>query len=265
MAEMDGYVFAGRNPEAYEAVLGNFELKRVTDRISHCPNCGLTAVRKLYAGTEYYAWGDDFRNNLRVRPEAPVFDEQGKGGRLAASSRFVMRTNWSAGIERMLDASAANVPSLANNDDFLLTVGALDSMHAASAYVSACTFSRARVRAWLETMSPSDRFIGGLFWDTAEDEAVLKPYQVFAVAAGWEGEPFAVLAFLHETPELAQANVERLRQRLESSPGLKSEFWRDVYSNVDITTDGRLLFVRFDGGVNPDAILRYGGLFLIHE
>jgi len=264
LAEADGYVFAGRNPEAYEAVIGIFDRRRVTETISHCEDCSLTASRKVYAGFDYYVWDDQFRNNLRIRPGAPVFDDLGKAGRLAATSRFVMRTNWPAGIERMLDASAGNLPSLADNEDFVLMVGALDSMHAASAYVSACTLSRARVRAGLDALSPDERYLAQVFWGTQESEVVLKPYQVFAVAAVLEGEPSAALVFLHETPELAQANVDRLRHRFEFSTGFLSEIWRDVYSHLDITTDGRLLLARLYG-VNPAAILPLGAPFLIHE
>jgi hypothetical protein len=35
---------------------------------------------------------------------APAFDELGVGGRLTASSDYVMRTAWSEGIEQMLDS-----------------------------------------------------------------------------------------------------------------------------------------------------------------
>ena len=208
LADIDGYVYGGRDPGGFEAVAGRFSRDLVVNRISRCSDCGLEAVETNYEGRDYYAWGADFQHNLRKRLVPPL-DEMGSGGRLAAQPSYVMRTAWSGGMEAMLDAAAGRRPSLADDPDIVLMAKALDSMSAVSAYVSYCTWPWSRVSEYAggadggcdrsidegfrrrpDRKSPRDltkQF--GLYRENSPPENLLRPYQAFSVASGNPRQP----------------------------------------------------------------------------
>ena len=128
-----------------------------------------------------------------------------------------------------------------------------------------CTLSTARINAWLETLTPALRDEESGFWAAHYNQPILKPYQVYAIASGYDGEPFTIVVMLHASRELAEANVERLRHRLACyhSP-LMDGVIGDLYSAIEIKADGRLLIARLSGHADPNRIL-VGGPVLLHE
>jgi hypothetical protein len=225
----------------------------------------MTAERREHSGTEYYAWGEDFRQHLRIRHEAPAFDDLGRGGRLTASSRYVLRTLWNEGMERMLDAAAGKSPSLADNEDFALIARALDAKQAVSAYVTDCNLSRARVNAWLDGLSAAGRSVASSRWEPPSTEVLLAPYRVYAIASAYDDGPVTILLLVHETSELAEANIERLRQRLERVRVERGTgTLRDVYSEVEIEAQDRMLIARLSGHGLPTFTI-YNSPVLLHE
>jgi hypothetical protein len=163
-------------------------------------------------------------------------------------------------MERMLDAASRHTPSLADDPGFGEVVHRLDQEQAFAAYISACTVSRARVAAWLEEADPAYRDEFARIWDVADGEAILKPYDVYAIASGFDGEPFTLLLLLHETPELARANVDRIRSRMETLAGGRSRL-AAIYSDIEVTGEGRLLVARFRGG----PVVLQSSPLLLHE
>jgi hypothetical protein len=267
LPNIDGYAIAGRDLEAYEAAVGDFDQRLVTGKISSCPNCGMTAERRNHGGLEYYAWGEDFRQHLRIRFEAPAFDDLGRAGRLAASSRFVLRTLWDEGIERMIDAATGSTPSLADNEDFALIAHALDVNNAISAYVTDCNLSRSRISAWLDNLTPSAAAASAsAAWETPSTETILAPYRVYGIASAFDDDGSGTLLLLvHETPELAEANVDRLRYRLGTVPVKPGgAMLSEIYSDVRITVEGRLLIAQLSGHGLPKFTI-YGSPVLLHE
>jgi hypothetical protein len=274
VADVHGYVYAGRNPSGFEAVVGRFDKESVTHSISHCSDCGKTPKTIEYAGTEYYAWGGDFKRDLRNRLKPPL-DELGVGGRLAGSSTYLLRTEWSGGIEQMLDASTGARPSLADDADMRMITRQLDALQTISAYVSYCTWTWPRVvdyqsrliEDWIDNLSrdaggdptgevrSSLRQQFGLYRQGPPPDNLLQPYQAFAVASGIRNqEPFTALILLHKTANQAQENAVRLRARLGATRSAYSRYWPDA-STIDISVSGRLVVARFPRAISPDELL----------
>jgi hypothetical protein len=100
-------------------------------------------------------------------------------------------------------------------------------------------------------------------WTVPDGEVILKPYKVYAIATGFDGSPFTSLLLLHETPELAQANVERLRQRLETVAGGRARL-DERHPMIQVTASGRLLVAHLRGVPERDVVWQNSPL-LLHE
>ena len=110
--DVEGEITAGVPPSTYEAIIGRFDPAASRIAISNCSGCPQAEIES-YRGVEYYAWGEDFEQDLRARLQPPAFDELGRGGRLVFAESYVLRALWTAGIEEMIAVQESG--SLADN------------------------------------------------------------------------------------------------------------------------------------------------------
>jgi hypothetical protein len=271
LADLDQLVEAGVAPEMYSAALGRFDPDRSEELIQGCTECPSAASQHEYRDRTFYSWGEDFEINLAERLLPPAGDALGRGGRLAIDDDTVLRANWSAGIEGMIDAQLDGL-SLAEDDDFALAARGLERLGTWTALITDDTQgpagSAAADRAAEEASDVSEARVA---WDPPRGVTVLQRYSVLAVGQGADGTgPFLGVVLVHSSESAAEGNLELLQRRLaEASSLLSGRPWSSHFAAISAVADGRLLLAKVylrTGQISPGVSFVLGlDPLLLHE
>jgi hypothetical protein len=186
-------------PLAFHAARGDFDPVALDARLKECSACPAASVEDRH-GWRIYPWGGDNEVDQSRGFKPPMFDQFGRGGRLAVSEGVVMRALSTPDIQPMVDA-ADGTGSLAYNDDFRLAAEGLQ-----------------RLEAWtarLTERDPAASVPDQEFLDLLASEELLRPYAVLAHGDGYEGNKrYVAVALVHRTPEDAAESARRLPGRV---------------------------------------------------
>jgi hypothetical protein len=250
-AHVDGEALAGEPPRAYQAVIGRFEPGAIKAAIEACDGCPAPSVQQ-HQGTTFYAWGNDFEQNLRGRLRPPAFDALGRGGRMAFAESYVLRAEWTDGIKAMIDASKGT-SSLGKDTAYASMARELDRMGSYVAYLTDDVQSRSRGL-------PPDLALGGndpsvaavrAAWSRQQDEVLLAPYRSLGVGLARDSQgPYTAIVLVHDSESAASKNVEMLRRRIETATSYQAKKkWSEVFTKVDVSAEGTLVRAKLYGSL----------------
>ena len=231
-------------------------------QLERCREC-LPAETKEYAGQEYFSWGEEQRLRIRIAP--PAYDWLGRGGNFVFDGDYIIRSNFIDELEASIDAEQGR-GSLLDDDDFALLAEAIDSLEIVAVFVTAQTVGPARQAEIIDSFGSNEAMAPLVAeWDVPDGVTLLRPYRALAIAIGVaDDEPFTTMILVHESPSDAEANVERLRTRLESGGPDESTRYADLFTATEITSDGRVLLATLRGAARLPANY-LGEPILIHE
>ena len=234
---------SGPPPRERSAVRGDFDADYINARIDACAECPTADVEDR-SDARIYAWGEDFQTDAGSRYRPPLYDQLGRGGRLAVTENWLAHAYYTDGVREMVDA-AEGTSSLADDDDFRLAALGMSRLGALAAWITS------------ETEGPHESFRGNrpeveAAWEPEADDTLLRPYAVAAIGPGWEDDaPYTAIVLVHESDAEAQENAERLEDRLASAryalQAVEGDTWRDAFDDIEVEADGRVLRAKLHG------------------
>jgi hypothetical protein len=220
--QMTHAVQAGIAPETYHAYLGAFDPEAVGAVLAEVPYWSEVQETVPYGGSEYYRWGEDDESNFdHVSVARPL----GIGGRMVVEPDAVLLARADAAIEAMIDARAGT-GSMADVEDFALIAEALDDQPVFGAMLT-----------------------DDILEAPADDEApALEGVEAYGTAWGLEdGEMVTVLVLVSATEADAEANVQRLTDRLDEGFSTATrQPYREMATIEASEVDGRVSVLRLD-------------------
>ncbi len=243
-------------PAQYQAVRGKFDAVAVSEQLAHCSKypvsgfgrdqkCPEEPSQRAASGVRYFSWGDDQQTSGTKRLKPPLFDPVGRGGQVAVTDTWLMRTLQSQQIEQMLQAMRGG-SSLADNRDFRETARVLESIGAYAVVLTALTHGPALA----EAMQGSGEASGAVkaAW-RAQPKAVLDPYTVLGGGVAFDGDQnIGLIAVTHANEAAARANLPRVLDAIRGSMwGDKPLSQRFDFSNARVVGRTILLEVRPTG------------------
>ena len=262
---VDAEAYAGKPPETYQAIVGRFDPKASAQAIASCSGCPAPEIG-THKDVKYYAWGGDFQQNLRGRLSTPAFDELGRGGRTAFFERYVLRTNWTAGIQQMIAASKGE-GSLGANADFTAMAEKLASLGVYEIYLSNQTQSSDYGLTLIGQLGNASQ-IAELrkVWQPASAEPRLRRYSLIGIGEGLDAKgPYLALVLVHPTEQAAKENIDLLEKRIAVAVQSRGAKWSDVITSTNLRADGKLLIGRLDGYRGFNEFIFAAEPLLLHE
>jgi hypothetical protein len=176
----------------------------------------------------------------------------GKGHRLAVQGDFVFWTEWTEGIERMIDCYSRRLNSLADIEEYQHIAEGLSRLDVFNAYLTGNTNSYDELKSYLEELGVyfrarperEERMIAAI-----EDVPLLKPYLAYAIGAGLDENGFYLAVVLvNSDNSLAKTNADLLKQRIEKTENVwQGKSWTEWFTNVRIESEGRLVLAKLYG------------------
>lgn len=236
-------VISGAPPRERSAVRGDFDPDAIGARIAACAECP-PAVVEDRGDARIYAWGEDFQTVSGNRYRPPLYDQLGRGGRLAVTDAWLAHAYYTEGVREVVDAFEGR-GSLGDDEDFRLAAAGMDHLGALTAFLTE------------ETAGPHESVRGNrpeveAAWEPEPGDTLLRPYTVAAVGAGWADDaPYTAVVLVHDTEEDARENADRLEDRLASAryafQVIEGEGWGDLFEKVEVEVDGRVLRAKLHG------------------
>ncbi len=249
------------NSLAFQIVRGRISEARVLGALRTDPTFSDILEKNSYNGADYYHWGREGVDVTRITAVRPL----GEAGHLVISEDTVYWTKRTAQIEAMIDARRGDEPSLADSKNYRLLAGALDALDTYSAYFSSET-AVLTVSAWEEWATP----------EQIASESVLMPFIAYATGTGRDaGGDYFGIVLVHEGPDVAAENANRLQRRLDGSAQTAifdltrqdPPSWRDVTGDIRIDVQDRLVVAKIYivSEEMPSFRWLFRGSLLIHE
>lgn len=257
----DGGTLVDGSRADYEliAILGPYVAAELGTAIEECTMCPSADIDE-HAGWRIYAWGGDFQAEPSYRRSPPLFDFDGRGGRLAFRDGSVLRALYTDGIDQMIDAHAGG-PSLADDEDFRLAVEGMARLGAMNAHITDQPSLLAReFLARIDEFPDDDQqVLPGRFldaWTPREGDTLLRPFRLIAAGFAWDGAPVYAVILVHDSPEEAEENARRLPERVATArigwmsgqithPDTGEPWtppdWHEQFDEVRVEVDGRVL------------------------
>ena len=238
--DIERSIVAGEPPNQFEAIKGVFDLtaiRRAIDKYEEAKQPRLLT----YKNVTVYDWGSEIRLSWRLSP--PIFDQLGRGRKLAVQQYDIFGSTLMEYVQMMLDASHGQLTSLADNPQFRDMANYLAEMGAISALL---TDFVQKPDNYLKLESPiAERFI-----KASQSEPVLGPYTAFATGFGKDEKgPFMTLVLIYDQPEQANHDVGVLRQRFAVGQTSKNTPWRELIDSSEVWADGRALCAKLRGHI----------------
>jgi hypothetical protein len=214
------------------------------DALAAC-GCDQPEVRS-HNGTDFYAWGEEFEQDLDKRLEPPLYDNLGRGPRLLVRNGEAYYSLADVAMEEMIDVANGAIPSLAEDANYLLalrwlaSLGEMATMRFSSTYTSLSEIEE--VTRHLEEINSAP---------------LLKRFDLAASGMGHDGQRlFTGLVIVNPDEATAQQNADLLEQRLrESQPGFGSRPWTEFVDVAEIAVEGRVVVARLYLPVRPGSRL----------
>ena len=265
--DVDQSLMTGIPPETIEILRGRFEPGKEQGLLAACLECPEHELVE-YKGTTYNSWGEDLKQDLRQRFALPFLDELGRAGRIAIQDEYVFRTKETASMEAIIESGQAQETSLADLPEYQILAGVLSDLSPYSAYLSASPKSMERYLPLAGRTNLSSEQIAELK-DEAEFRFLLRPFQVWAAAAGIDEQgPYMVVLLVHASEEAANLNVSLLGQRIDEIQSFRDRTpWKELFTERQISAEAKLLVAKLRGPgigswINP---LFSPETLLIHE
>lgn len=256
-----------------EIVAGRYESGVIARRLEICLECRIPETIG-YEGVEYWAWGGDMQQSLRDRLAPPAFDHLGRGGRIWAGDGFAVRTLTTAEMQAAIEAAVDKRLSLADDEAYVLAARALAELGAISAVFSSSGYSAPALFAWLKQGLAAPVVLtdeDGL-WQNLTTGPLLVPFEVVAAGTAIDrSERYAAVVLVHDTPEAASTNAQRLAERVRSGVlpfeiiGREGEAatsgpprWSDTIERSDVAVQGKVLIAKAYG-IGPTSLVSLPG------
>ena len=250
-----------------DVVRGRFDPEATDSALQSCDACPPTDVEER-GGVRFYTWGED--NVVMVGPKLspPVFDQLGRGGRIAVQDDFVFRTLTTGWMTALIDASLMETASLADAEEFRLLAQGLSQLDAYTFIIKDATFAFDKlVESW--STHPTYSEDRESLESRIRDPAPLRPYLLYAIGNGKDEEgAYMALVLVQPDETSAEDNVGLLRQRIEESISMISgASWADLVNSAEITATGQLLVAKLRGDIRsyPDTIVFSQENLFVHE
>jgi len=244
-------ISAGEPPSVFNAILldDTIDLERTRSALQTSADWP-SPVELSRDEVHVLAWGEDYGTDFSRRLEPPVYDELGRGARLAFVDQVLCCTVWTDGVFAMVDAAHDATASLADVEAFVLMAEGLDSLGVFGAYLTDNTFGQS-VNALMASMGVEQEAV-----ERVAAETMLAPYCAFAVGIGRdESGAFMGLVLVHASQTQAEDNEERLRRRLsEGTSAASGKAWSELFSSAQlhIEVTGRTLLARVP--IDPPSV-----------
>ena len=248
---IDQSILAGRPDQHHQALQGRFDSQAADSALSACSECP-APKREEHRGVLYYSWGEDYATDVYTTFVPPVFDNLGRGGRIAVLDEYLFRTLGTTEMKALIDVHLKEGPSLADVEEFRLMAGGMSRLRAYTMLLSD------GVEAW-DLNVPPKVIVGGKVYQghineqLAESGPRLRPYNAYATGAGKDEEgSYMALVLIHADDASAEENVGLLRKRIEEGSSIFGDYpWSDVIEvdRLEINADGRLLLAKLRGRI----------------
>ena len=250
---IDQSILAG-GPNQYQALRGRFDPQATDAALSACSECPAPSIEE-HMGIPYYSWGEDYGVDINTKFAPPVFDNLGRGGRIAVLDEHLFRTLGTPEMKEVIGAHLKEVPSLVDVEEFRLLAGGMSRLRAYTMLLSD------NVEAW--DINVLSKFIMGedapqgdidrMKQQLAESGPQLRPYNAYATGAGKDEEgSYMALVLVHADDASAEENVGLLRKRIEEGSSTSyGNPWSDSIDvdSLEINAEGRLLLAKARGRI----------------
>ncbi|NVL91220.1 MAG: hypothetical protein HWN69_09585 [Desulfobacterales bacterium] len=221
-----------------EIILGQFDLGAIDEAMNRMDE-SVKPVRTKYKGVDILDWGGSGVDlNRKLAP--PVYDQLGRGGVIAIQGDCIMRALEMETIKQMIDARKGDIPSLADNNDFVMITDALAEMGARNLYLSGDVPSYEIYRGLKESVKTS--------WGAIWEVELLDTYNVSGSGTGKdELGNYSSVVLVFDDAESAETNVEKLTNRINAGMELRNTVWPENPDEYEIRAEGRTLRVIMRG------------------
>ena len=253
---MDHGVVAGTSgdiDDIVEAIIGRFSPGDTHDALQSCLVC--PALRQEeHSGATYYRWGDDDQPDRDLALSPPAFDWLGRGGLIAVSDSYVLRTLNNERMMTMIDALQNETASLADSEEFLLLGAGASRLGAFRVMMSDRSFALDDIAGRFALPGDDEDKKAETLQNLSGGTVLLLPYQAFATGAGTDADgPFMALVLVHPDATTAEENAELLRTRIAEGHqgfGVRTSWTErvDIY-NSEIRSEERLLLAKLRGPI----------------
>ena len=236
-------IVAGLPTVMMDVSSGSFAPGSTANALDSCGECPRFS-RDEYRSVSYYSWSEGQDGDMGLAFILPVFDRLGRGGHLAVTDRFVLRTLKDSDMKLLIDTFEGERRSLADLEEFQLLADGMAQLRSYSMLLSDMTFSLDG--GYGESLT---RATGRL--EKWVEPGPLQPYAAYGVGAGRDGEgPYMALALVHDNSSQAEDNVSLLRARIDESTSVFYETpWADKVEESEIMSEGRLLLAKLRGNI----------------
>ena len=227
-AEVAETIRAGKAPETYTLLSGEFNAGNVNAAVASDPTWSDRLETATWNGVEYYTWGADLLfNQERITPVRPL----GHGGRLALIDGLLLWCGWTDGMTGMIDSNAGTSTSLAERPDIGSVANIMVERDAYSLFLNTPDFEET-------PPSGSGPLVEPWLW-VAEGGSID------------EDGPVLTLVLGHTDEGSAAANVGRLQTLLDEGEDRNGTPWADQFGSVEITSEGTLTIATLRGDDLP--------------
>jgi hypothetical protein len=210
----------------YDIAFGQFDPQATANALAVC-GCDQPDIRDRN-GIEFYSWGEEFIGDINKRFDPPMYDHVGRGPRLLVLDGEAYYSISDEAMLNMIDVVNGDAPSLADDEDYLLTAQWLAML----GNMATMSFSS----------SPLSLNASGYNYEEAIRSApLLRDFDTVASGLGHDGERlFAGIVIANPDEATAEANADLLEQRLrEGLTGLGDDTWEEYFELAEISVEGR--------------------------
>jgi hypothetical protein len=234
----------------YEAIRGNFypsAINQATTNTYYDLN-SLPAVAE-YDGMDIYAWDGEMKMERRFKP--PAFDNLGQGRTLAVQEHEILGAIEAVNVYEMIKAKSGEVNSTATNPRYKAIAECLEKAGASSVVISEMIMSYLNVRITYKILNMTLGQDSIQLFENADSEArLMGPYSAFAAGLGIDEKGlFVVLALNFDTVEMAENDVEVLKNRMAVSHNSMNFLWKEEIDSSEVWVEGTNLCAKLRGNI----------------
>ena len=246
IGDVEQSILAGEPPNMLEAATGRFDPEATDRALAACADCPDPEIHE-HLEVKFYSWGEDYAANLEKRLQPPVYDQLGRGGRIAVLDSIVFRTLATEGMWSLIETYRDAWDSLADDPALTLAARELRNLGVYSAILVGDverfttdpldSLLSAEEQAQLEKMRAQ---LGMEAEDTPDEFSVLGA----GVARDSDGF-FTMLVFVYEDADVANRNVQDLEEMLANGQSVATgQPWIEYFPQSEVWNDGRTLIAR---------------------
>lgn len=264
-------VSTGPPDDPIEVIRGDFDTEAANAAV-RCQTCPAFDLGE-HLGIPFYSWGGDREISRALIFAPPIFDQLGRAGRVMVQEEYVFRTLTTSRMEDLIGAHQKQQKTLRDVEEFRLLAKGLSEAGAYSAFLTNHKWALEEARIALLQQGLSGEDLEKLL----DQSLMLRPYQAWSTGSGKDNKGhYMFLVLVHANQELAAENAALLPQRLleATSAWFQTPWAPEILSSgdeflgsdsMDISTDGRILIVKFRA---RNALRPFGSIFyraLLHN